>query len=93
MARFVVFAANGEYYARMWNRATVDGADVVSITSYNEWGEGTQIEPAIPRGNGDMYSNYETEGGPNAYLEKTRLHAKLFRESKRQHEAPVRSEL
>ena len=90
-----MFAANGEYYARMWERAIVDGADVVSITSYNEWGEGTQIEPAVPRGDGDMYSDYEIEGGANAYLEKTHTHAKLFRESKWQREAPAssRSEL
>jgi hypothetical protein len=30
----------------MWNRALDAGSDVVSITSFNEWGEGTQIEPA-----------------------------------------------
>lgn len=37
---------NGEYYKDMWTAAIAAGADVVSITSFNEWGEGTQIEPA-----------------------------------------------
>jgi hypothetical protein len=36
----------GAYYDAMWNRALDAGSDVVSITSFNEWGEGTQIEPA-----------------------------------------------
>ena len=72
----------------------MEGADMVSITSYNEWGEGTQIEPAIARG-GDMYNDYESEGGPNAYIEKTRVLADSFRESKRHREAltAARSEL
>lgn len=37
---------NGARYDRMWRAALRAGADVVSITSYNEWQEGTQIEPA-----------------------------------------------
>jgi hypothetical protein len=31
------------------------GADIVTITSYNEWSEGTQIEPA---GHGGRYESY-----------------------------------
>ena len=30
----------------MWTTALRSGADLVTITSYNEWHEGTQIEPA-----------------------------------------------
>ena len=30
----------------MWRAAITAGADRVTITSYNEWHEGTQIEPA-----------------------------------------------
>ena len=37
----------GQYYSRMWNKALHALPQVVSITSYNEWGEGTQIEPAM----------------------------------------------
>ena len=37
---------HGVTYDRMWKTAIRSGADVVTITSYNEWQEGTQIEPA-----------------------------------------------
>ena len=37
----------GERYDAAWTGAFASGADVVSITSYNEWHEGTQIEPAV----------------------------------------------
>ena len=46
----------------------------ISITSYNEWGEGTQIEEARPHtaaGTGVVYADY----GPNAtdaYMQLTR---------------------
>jgi glycoprotein endo-alpha-1,2-mannosidase len=30
----------------MWEHALISKTEVVSITSFNEWGEGTQIEPA-----------------------------------------------
>ena len=74
-----MLTAAGAYYAHMWERAIADGADMVSITSYNEWGEGTQIEPAVAHRD---YENYETEGGPDAYMEMTQAHASAFRESK-----------
>ena len=45
---------------------------------YNEWGEGTQIEPAVPR---QGYRDYSSaEGGSNAYL---LLTAKLAAEHRR----------
>jgi glycoprotein endo-alpha-1,2-mannosidase len=47
---------NGATYDSMWNAALRAGADVVTITSYNEWGEGTQIEPA---GRGGRYESYD----------------------------------
>ena len=37
---------HGATYDRMWRTALRAGADLVTITSYNEWQEGTQIEPA-----------------------------------------------
>jgi glycoprotein endo-alpha-1,2-mannosidase len=42
---------SGEYYRRMWQAALGLEAQpwAVSITSFNEWGEGTQIEAAVPR--------------------------------------------
>ena len=37
---------DGRTYDRMWKTALRAGADIVTLTSYNEWQEGTQIEPA-----------------------------------------------
>jgi glycoprotein endo-alpha-1,2-mannosidase len=36
----------GVTYDRMWKTAIRADADLVTVTSYNEWQEGTQIEPA-----------------------------------------------
>jgi len=38
---------SGQTYDTMWKAALQAGADRITITSYNEWHEGTQIEPAI----------------------------------------------
>ncbi|HXG77074.1 MAG TPA: hypothetical protein VNJ53_10925 [Gaiellaceae bacterium] len=40
---------DGATYDRMWKSALRASADLVTITSYNEWQEGTQIEPARPQ--------------------------------------------
>ena len=39
----------GGYYSRMWAAALAAKPTAVGVTSWNEWGEGTQIEPAEPR--------------------------------------------
>jgi glycoprotein endo-alpha-1,2-mannosidase len=40
--------SNGEYYAMFWEKALESNPPFVTITSFNEWGEGTQIEEAVP---------------------------------------------
>ena len=37
---------DGQTYDRMWKTALRAKPDLVTVTSYNEWQEGTQIEPA-----------------------------------------------
>ena len=39
---------NGPTYDSMWHAAIAAHADGVTVTSFNEWHEGTQIEPAAP---------------------------------------------
>jgi len=56
---FVRPRAGGEYYRQCWNGAISSHADWVVITSFNEWREGTQIEPSV--GYGDLYLNLTAE--------------------------------
>jgi len=62
----------GLYYETAWRTALSTSAKFISITSFNEWHEGTQIEPAIPY----SYPGYEYESyyprNPNFYLEMTK---------------------
>ena len=39
---------DGAYYDRMWSAALEAKAEIVAVTSFNEWHEGTQIEEAAP---------------------------------------------
>lgn len=54
---------DGVYFDEMF-AAALGSADLVGITSWNEWHEGTNIEPAIPK------TSYEDYGpnGPESYL-------------------------
>jgi glycoprotein endo-alpha-1,2-mannosidase len=64
----------GLTYDAMWRAAIRAGADAVTITSYNEWHEGTQIEPARERRG---YADYDGAWGKRgrtaerAYLART----------------------
>jgi hypothetical protein len=70
----------GGTYDSMWRAANDARADVVTITSYNEWSEGTQIEPA---GHGGRYESYDGAYGlhgraaERAYIERTRYWTQL----------------
>ncbi len=68
----------GAYYDRMFEAAVAAGPPVVGVTSFNEWHEGTQIEPAMPRTVGDyIYEDYAPLE-PDYYLTLTCLWAGEF---------------
>ena len=72
---------NGATYDFLWAAALAAGPDIVTVTSYNEWGEGTQIEPAAAR---PGYRGYDGAWGlsgiaaQNAYLTRTAYWAARF---------------
>jgi glycoprotein endo-alpha-1,2-mannosidase len=82
---------DGLTYDSMWRAAIRAGADSVTITSFNEWQEGTQIEPAAPpaRRGGYRYTSYNGAWGLDgsaaepAYLDRTAYWAGLFRQERR----------
>jgi hypothetical protein len=65
---------NGQTYDALWAAALAADPGVITITSYNEWGEGTQIEPAQNRRG---YATYDGAWGMEgaaadfAYLART----------------------
>jgi glycoprotein endo-alpha-1,2-mannosidase len=79
----------GATYDSMWRAAIHAHADRVTITSYNEWHEGTQIEPAaLPARHGRYrYLSYDgawREHGvaaETAYLDRTRYWADVLRKT------------
>ena len=68
----------GATYDQMWRSAVRAGADVVTVTSYNEWHEGTQIE-AAQAVVGSQYASYDGAYGlvgraaQRAYLDRTTM--------------------
>jgi hypothetical protein len=72
---------NGATYDRLWSAALAASPDMVTITSFNEWGEGSQIEPAQAH---TGYSCYDGAWGltgasaQSAYLMRTAYWAGRF---------------
>lgn len=61
----------GAYYDREFEAAIAVGPEIIGITSFNEWHEGTQIEPAAPKMVGDYtYQDYSSRE-PAWYLDRT----------------------
>jgi len=62
----------GAYYDRMFRAAIAADPQLIAVTSFNEWHEGTQIEPAVPKSiPGYTYEDYEPLAA-DAYLQRTR---------------------
>jgi glycoprotein endo-alpha-1,2-mannosidase len=71
----------GRTYDATWKAAVKAGADLTTITSYNEWNEGTQIEPACAHEGYESYAGaWGEQGGPaeRAYLNRTRYWISRF---------------
>ncbi|EEB20023.1 mannosidase, endo-alpha, putative [Pediculus humanus corporis] len=74
---------HGKYYEVGWRAAISAGVDYVSITSFNEWHEGTQIEPAIRKNTINYtYLDYEPEGS-DFYLKVTKYWIHSFTNKRR----------
>jgi len=62
-----VWPRSPAYYERTWRAAIGSAPDMVVITSYNEWREGTMIEPSVSYG--------------RTYLDRTAQMARLYKGS------------
>ena len=78
----------GKYYDRMWAAAVNLSVPVLAVTSYNEWGEGTQIEPARPfrtdrdallKGYNEKSDGGKPDKGDLRYVNATRRWMKTWR--------------
>ncbi len=64
---------HGQYYEKMFMHAVNVHPQFIGITSFNEWHEGTQIEPAIPKKlSSYTYEDYGEDADPSFYIKKTR---------------------
>jgi competence/damage-inducible protein CinA-like protein len=71
---------NGAYYDQEFAAAIAVHPPVISITSFNEWHEGTQIEPAVPKEIPDFkYLDYGPHE-PEYYLDRTSYWADRYLE-------------
>lgn len=69
----------GAYYDRQWGAAIAAGPDAIAVTSFNEWHEGTQIEPAVPLAiEGFTYRDYRPLA-PDDYLRRTHRWVERYR--------------
>ncbi|EDV20528.1 uncharacterized protein TRIADDRAFT_31721 [Trichoplax adhaerens] len=74
---------NGDYYDKGMNHALEINPSIISITSFNEWHEGTQIEKAVHKEYLDFkYLDYSPQE-PDFYLKLTRKWVHKFMRRKR----------
>ncbi|KAM3857921.1 glycoprotein endo-alpha-1,2-mannosidase-like protein isoform 1-T1 [Diretmus argenteus] len=73
---------NGRYYETSLQAALSVRSEIVTITSFNQWHEGTQIEKAVPKKTVTrLYLDYQPNQ-PDLYLELTRRWAEHFNKEK-----------
>ncbi|XP_013385085.1 glycoprotein endo-alpha-1,2-mannosidase-like protein [Lingula anatina] len=68
----------GLYYQRMLKTAMSVRPEIISITSFNEWHEGTQIENAVPFMNGKFHYLDYSPNPPDFYLDLTKTFVRQF---------------
>lgn len=65
---------DGNYYKNMFEKAIASKPNMISISTFNEWGEGTQIEPAVDKVG---YLDYG-EAGSYKYIDITKQYVNEF---------------
>jgi len=71
---------NGKHYDRMFKAAIGSNDGIIIINSFNNWLEGTNIEPAIERRGFDFDDYKWVKGGaPDEFLKKTKMWVQLFK--------------
>lgn len=71
----------GKYYDAMFKKAIAVAPTFIGVTSFNEWHEGTQIEPAIEKQVGDYkYLDYSPLAA-DYYLKRTHYWSERFQQS------------
>jgi glycoprotein endo-alpha-1,2-mannosidase len=68
----------GKYYDMMFGAAVNLHPKFIGITSFNEWHEGTQIEPAVPKKDGGYKYEDFSPLSPNYYINRTFMWSKKF---------------
>lgn len=70
---------NEKYYEDMFRAAVKVNPDFIGITSFNEWHEGTQIEPAVSKSTPDYsYEDYGDGVDPWFYIYKTKELTRMY---------------
>jgi alpha-mannan endo-1,2-alpha-mannanase / glycoprotein endo-alpha-1,2-mannosidase len=77
---------SGKYYDRHWESAISTRAGTISVTSWNEWHEGTQIEAAVPKVDTRVdppftYEDYSPLA-PDHYVTRTRHWVSVFEDTR-----------
>lgn len=72
----------GQYYNRQFANAILSQPEIITITSFNEWHEGTQIEPAKYVVNSNVYYENYHPLQPDYYLQKTQFWSHVFENQK-----------
>lgn len=69
---------SGNYYRNSWKAALQTSPHIISITSFNEWHEGTQIEKAIPKSSSGLFYKDYSPNSSEFYLTLTREFVEKF---------------
>ena len=69
---------DGLYYDRLFKEALLSNPRILGITSFNEWHESTQIEPAIPKTNKNFTFDDYKNNKSDYYLNRTKFWLKRF---------------
>jgi glycoprotein endo-alpha-1,2-mannosidase len=67
-------------YDTLWRRAIDAEVPIIAVTSFNEWHEGSQIEPVGATPNGVAAGRYRTYlEGPMQYIQRTRYWSDIYK--------------